>query len=44
MYGRTAPKFEVADGPHGWLNRSLFVAELNLGRKNEAILHVYEVT
>jgi Protein of unknown function (DUF3237) len=43
MYGRTAPKFEVTEGAHGWLNRSLFVAELNLGRKNEAILHVYEV-
>ena len=25
-YFRTAPRFTVADGPHGWLSRTLFVA------------------
>jgi Protein of unknown function (DUF3237) len=44
MYGRTAPKFEVSDGSFAWLTRSLFVAELNLGGKDQAILHVFEVT
>jgi Protein of unknown function (DUF3237) len=44
MYGRTIPRFEVADGPYGWLNRSLFAAELALGGPNTAILHVYEIT
>lgn len=44
MYGRTIPRFEVADGPYGWLNRSLFAAELNLGGPNTAVLHVYEIT
>ena len=44
MYGRTIPRFEVADGVYGWLNRSLFAAELNLGGPNTAVLHVYEIT
>lgn len=44
MYGRTAPCFDVSDGPHSWLSRSLFVAELRLGRPHEAVLHVHEVT
>ena len=44
MYGRTAPKFEVEDGPHSWLRTSLFVAELSLGGPNQALLAVYEVT
>jgi Protein of unknown function (DUF3237) len=44
MYGRTAPRFEVADGDYAWLSRSLFVAELKLGRPGQAILEVYEVT
>ena len=38
------PRFEVADSPYGWLNRSLFAAELNLGGPNTAVLHVYEIT
>lgn len=44
MYGRTAPRFEVGPGPFEWLSRSLFVAELSLGRRDEAILDVHEVT
>jgi hypothetical protein len=43
MYGRTLPSFEVGHGPHSWLTRSVFVAELVLGRPKEALLHVYEV-
>jgi Protein of unknown function (DUF3237) len=26
-YFRTAPRFDVIDGPHGWLKRSIFVAQ-----------------
>lgn len=44
MYGRTLPRFEVANGPHRWLGRSVFVAELSLGRRDEAILDVFEIT
>lgn len=44
MYGRTLPKFEVGPGPYSWLSQSLFVAELSLGRKDEAVLDVYEIT
>ena len=44
MYGRTLPRFEVGDGPHSWLGRSLFAAELTLGRQREAILIVHEIT
>jgi uncharacterized protein DUF3237 len=44
LYGRTIPRFEVGDGAYNWLTRSLFVAELTLGRPQEAILGVYEIT
>ncbi|KAJ5726937.1 hypothetical protein N7493_005964 [Penicillium malachiteum] len=27
-YAKTNPRFEVQDGAHGWLNRTLFVGEL----------------
>ena len=43
MYARTLPRFEVGPGPHEWLGRSLFVAELRLGRPGVAVLDVYEI-
>ncbi|KAJ5261114.1 hypothetical protein N7478_011709 [Penicillium angulare] len=36
-YARTNPRFEVQDGPHNWLNRTLFVGELH---KPEIPFHV----
>lgn len=27
-YAKTNPRFEVEDGPHSWLNRTMFVGEL----------------
>jgi Protein of unknown function (DUF3237) len=44
MYGRTLPRFEVGPGPYSWLSQSLFVAELSLGGKDQAVLDVYEIT
>lgn len=43
MYARTLPRFEAGPGPHEWLNGSLFVAELRLGRAGVAVLDVYEI-
>lgn len=43
MYARTLPRFEVGPGPHEWLSRSLFVAELRLGGPGIAVLDVYEI-
>ena len=42
-YFRTTPRFEVADGPHGWLTRSAFVC---VGARFPAGVEIcfYEVT
>jgi len=42
-YFRATPCFEVADGPHGWLSRSVFVA---VGERapDHVVIRVYEVT
>jgi hypothetical protein len=42
-YFRESPSFEVADGPHEWLARSVFVA---VGERTAAqvVIRVFEVT
>lgn len=43
-YARTNPRFEVADGSHGWLNRTLFVGDLHRpSRPNHVTIDVYSV-
>jgi hypothetical protein len=43
-YARTNPRFEVADGPHDWLNRTLFVGDLHRPtRPNHVTIDVYSV-
>ncbi|KAJ6111393.1 hypothetical protein N7523_007454 [Penicillium sp. IBT 18751x] len=43
-YAKTNPRFEVQDGPHGWLNRTLFVGELQKpDRPNHVTIDVYSV-
>ena len=42
VYFRGAPCFEAPEGPHGWLNRCLFVA--TLAREPDGVcLHVFQV-
>lgn len=41
-YFRTAPAFEAPEGPHAWLNGSLFVGE-GERRPDAVLLRVYEV-
>ena len=36
-YAKTNPRFEVEDGPHGWLNRTVFIGDL---RKPDIPNHV----
>ncbi|KAJ5691846.1 hypothetical protein N7462_001269 [Penicillium macrosclerotiorum] len=43
-YARTNPRFEVEDGPHGWLNRTLFVGDLHRPTMpNHVTIDVYAV-
>ncbi|MFV3126954.1 DUF3237 domain-containing protein [Niveispirillum sp. KHB5.9] len=42
-YFRATPAFEVGDGPHRWLNESLFIC-VGARRPDRAIIRVYEVT
>lgn len=41
-YFRTAPRFTVADGPHGWLSRTLFVAS-GLRRPDAVEIDFYSI-
>jgi hypothetical protein len=41
-YFRTSPVFEVADGPHGWLRRHLFVAR-GIRKPDHVIVDFYLV-
>ena len=44
LYLRTAPIFAAPnDGPHAWLNRSLFVGKLAAGSANHVHLRFYRV-
>ena len=43
FYFRSAPVFEAPEGPHAWLNDSLFVASL-CRAGDEVVAHVYRVT
>lgn len=43
-YARTNPRFEVAAGPHGWMNRTMFVGELHRpSQPNHVTIDVYSV-
>jgi hypothetical protein len=43
--GRTIPQFEVQDGPHDWLRRSVFVGTLDADPSGEFVtLKFYQVT
>lgn len=42
LYVRTLPSFEAPLGPHDWLNKSIFLGTLSVGR-GEVIIRVYEV-
>jgi hypothetical protein len=43
-YAKTNPRFEVQDGPHGWLNRTVFVGELRKpDTPNHVVIDVYSV-
>lgn len=43
-YARTDPRFEVVEGPHDWLNRTLFVGDLHRpSRPNHVVIDVYSV-
>ena len=41
-YFRTVPTFTVADGPHAWLRRAVFVAR-GIRRPDHVVIDVYEV-
>lgn len=41
-YFRTAPRFSVADGPHGWLRRTVFVGRA-IRRPDHAEIQVFVV-
>lgn len=41
-YFRATPTFEVADGPHGWLRRRVFVAR-GVRKPDHVLMDVYEV-
>jgi len=41
-YFRTTPRFDVADGPHGWLRRSVFVAQ-GIRHPDTVVLKVWRV-
>jgi len=41
-YFRTTPRFDVADGPHGWLRRSVFVAQ-GIRHPDNVVLKVWRV-
>jgi hypothetical protein len=41
-YFRTAPRFDVIDGPHGWLRRSIFVAQ-GVRHPANVVLRVWRV-
>ena len=42
-YFRTVPLFEVGDGPHRWLNETMFVC-VGARRPDRAIIRVYEIS
>lgn len=42
-YFRAAPFFDVGDGPHRWLNESLFIC-VGAREPSKAIIRIYEVT
>jgi hypothetical protein len=41
-YFRTTPRFDVADGPHGWMRRSVFVAQ-GVRHPDTVVLRVWRV-
>jgi hypothetical protein len=41
-YFRTVPTFTVAEGPHTWLRRAVFVAR-GIRRPDHVVIDVYEV-
>lgn len=43
-YAKTNPRFEVQDGPHGWLNRTVFIGDLRKpSAPNQVTIDVYAV-
>ncbi|KAJ5633379.1 hypothetical protein N7490_009718 [Penicillium lividum] len=43
-YAKTNPRFEVQEGAHGWLNRTVFVGELRKPDiQNHVVIDVYSV-
>ncbi|KAJ5931084.1 hypothetical protein N7466_006577 [Penicillium verhagenii] len=43
-YAKTSPRFEVQEGVHGWLNRTVFVGELRKPSiPNHVVIDVYSV-
>ena len=43
-YAKTNPRFEVQDGPHGWLNRTVFIGDLRKPRVPDRVtIDVYAV-
>lgn len=48
LYLRANPVFEAPDGPHGWLNRSIFTSTIEevpaeAGKPRQVIIRFYEV-
>jgi len=43
FYFRSVPSFEAPDGPHGWLNNSVFVASI-CRDGDDVLISVYRVT
>lgn len=44
LYVRTVPQFEApSEGPHAWLNRSLFIGSVAFEKPEHVLVSVYEV-
>jgi hypothetical protein len=44
IYVRTVPEFDApSDGPHAWLNHSIFIGTLALGGKGRVRIRVFRV-